>query len=299
MQRSSTRARAAAAALGLAVAVVIVAIAARAPLSGPTPVNARSAQAPTTALFMVLLGTGVVMLGALVLVVWPGRRRKDDPPEQEPTRIEVPWIWKLMAIVLPVAMGAALVAAAVSGTRSAHTGPQFGGESFGGAPLGGAAGGGPQSSGGRGGFTVPGWLPWTLLAIVSIALAAAAVALWLRRERTATEPPETSATCAAVQAAIGALDTETDPRLAVIAAYGAMQRELGEHGVARSPAEAPREYLERALMATRATESEARTLTGLFEEARYSTHPIPERFREAALSALRSLQRRLQAGGAM
>ena len=77
-----------------------------------------------------------------------------------------------------------------------------------------------------------------------------------------------------------------------------MQRELGEHGVARSPAEAPREYLERALTASRATESEATTLTGLFEEARYSTHPIPERFREAALSALRSLQRRMQAGGA-
>ena len=58
--------------MGLALAVAVVAMAARAPLSAPTPVNARSAQAPTTALFMVLLGTGVVMLGALVLVVWPG-----------------------------------------------------------------------------------------------------------------------------------------------------------------------------------------------------------------------------------
>jgi Domain of unknown function (DUF4129) len=295
MQRSSTRARAAAA--GLAVAVAVVAMAARAPLSGATPVNAGSAQAPTTALFMVLLGTGVVMLGALVLVVWPGRRRKDDPPEQEPTRIEVPWIWKVVAIVVPFALGAALVAAAVSGTRSVHTAPGFGGESFGGA-LGGASAGTNHSSGAGGGFTVPAWLPWTLLAIAGIVLAAGVVVLWLRRERTATEPAETSAARAAVQAAIGALDTETDPRRAVIAAYGAMQRELGEHGVARSPAEAPREYLQRTLTATRATEREARKLTGLFEEARYSTHPIPERLREAALSALRSLQRRLQAGGA-
>ena len=295
MQRSSTRARAAAAALAAAVAVV--AMAARAPLSGATPVNAHSAQAPTTALFMVLLGTGVVMLGALVLVVWPGRRRKDDPPEQEPTRIEVPWIWKVVAIVLPFALGAALVAAAVSGTRSVHTAPGFGGAAFGGAPLGGAGAGATQP-GARDGFTVPPWLPWTLLAIAGIVLAAGVVVLWLWRERTATEPPETSAARAAVQAAIGALDTETDPRRAVIAAYGAMQRELGEHGVARSPAEAPREYLQRALTASRATEREARTLTGLFEEARYSTHPIPERLREAALSALRSLQRRLQAAGA-
>jgi len=228
MQRSSTRARAAAAGLGLA--VVVVAMAARAPLSGATAVNAGSAQAPTTALFMVLFGTGIVMLGALVLVVWPGRRRQDDPPEREPTRIEVPWIWKVVAIVVPFAVGAALVAAAVSGTRSVHTAPGFGGESFGGAPLGGASAGATHSSGAGGGFTVPAWLPWTLLAIVGIVLVAGVVVLWLRRERTATEPPETSAARAAVQAAIGALDTETDPRRAVIAAYGAMQRELGEHG---------------------------------------------------------------------
>jgi hypothetical protein len=297
MQRSSRRARAAAAGLGLALAVVVVAVAARAPLSGATPVNAHSAQGPTTALFMVLLGTGTVMLGALVLVVWPGRRRKDDPPEQEPTRIEVPWIWKVVAIVLPFALGAALVAAAVSGTRSVHTGPGFGGSAFGGA-LGGRSAGAPKPTGAGGGFTVPAWLPWTLLAIVGIALAVGVLVLWLRRERLVTEPEEASAARAAVEAAIGALDTEADPRRAVIAAYGAMQRELGEHGVARSPAEAPREYLQRALTASRATEREARTLTGLFEEARYSTHPIPERLRQAALSALRSLQRHLQAEGA-
>jgi Domain of unknown function (DUF4129) len=298
MQRSSTRARAAAAGLGLAVAVVVVAMAARAPLSGATPVNAGSAQAPTTALFMVLLGTGVVMLGALVLVVWPGRRRKDDPPEREPTRIEVPWICKVLAIVLPFALGAALVAAAVSGTRSVRPGPGFGGAAFGGAPLGRASPGATHSSGAGDGFTVPAWLPWTLLAMVGIAVAAGVLVLWLRRERLVSEPAEASAARAAVEAAIGALDAQTDPRRAVIAAYGAMQRELGEHGVPRSPTEAPREYLQRALTASRATEREARTLTGLFEEARYSTHPIPKRLREAALSALRSLQRRLQAGGA-
>ena len=296
MQRSSTRARAAAAAPALAAAVVVVAMAARAPLSGATPVNAHSAQAPTTALFMVLLGTGVVMLGALVLVVWPGRRRKDDPPEQEPTRIEVPWIWKVVAIVLPVALGATLVAAAVSGTRSVHTAPGIGGESFGGA-LGGAVAGSNHSSGAGGGFTVPAWLPWTLLAIVAIALAAGGLVLWRQRQRPATDAVEASAARAAVEAAIGALDDDADPRRGVIAAYGAMQRALAERGVVRSPAEAPREYLQRALTASRAAEREARTLTGLFEEARYSTHPIPERLREAALSALRSLQRRLQAEG--
>jgi hypothetical protein len=52
------------------------------------------------------------------------------------------------------------------------------------------------------------------------------------------------------------------------------------------------------LVASQANVREARTLTGLFEEARYSTHPIPERLREAALLALRSLRSRLQTEGA-
>jgi Domain of unknown function (DUF4129) len=52
------------------------------------------------------------------------------------------------------------------------------------------------------------------------------------------------------------------------------------------------------LAASQANEREASTLTGLFEEARYSTHPIPERLREVALAALRSLRGRLKTEGA-
>jgi hypothetical protein len=84
----------------------------------------------------------------------------------------------------------------------------------------------------------------------------------------------------------------------VIAAYVAMQQSLAVTGIARSPAEAPREYLQRVLVASSATEREARTLTGLFEEARFSTHPVSERVRELALSALSSLRAHLQTGSA-
>jgi len=147
-------------------------------------------------------------------------------------------------------------------------------------------------------FVVPSWLPWTVLGIAAVAVIAGLVVLWLRRPRPAAEAPEPTATRAAVDAAIGALDAEADPRRAVIAAYGAMQRTLGEHGMVRSPTEAPREYLQRVLLASHAGEREARTLTLLFEEARYSTHPIPERLRETALASLRSLRRHLQAEGA-
>jgi len=280
--------------LGLVLAVVVVAMAGRAPLAHSTRVDARSAQAPTVALVILLLGAGIVAIGALVAFAWSRRRRKDDPPEDEPAPIDAPWIWKVVAVLVPFAVGAALVVAAVIGTRSANNSTRFGGGAFG---L--ASRGSSPPPGGRGGFVVPGWLPWTVLAIAVVAVGVGLVALWGRREHASTETAETaSASRAAVEAAIGALGLESDPRRAVIAAYAAMQRTLGERGVVRSPAEAPREYLERALVASRATEREARTLTGLFEEARYSEHPIPERLREVALFALRSLQGRLQAEGA-
>lgn len=289
---TSTRAKAMATAVGLVVAVAVVSMAARAPLSRATAVNAHSAQAPTTALFIVLAAMGVMMVGGLVPMLWSGRRRKDDPPEREPAKIEVHWAWKLVAMLVPFALAGALVAAAVVGTGQVHQAPGLGGQAFGS-----AASHHTGSSATGGGFALPPWLPWTLVAIAGIALAAGVAVLWRRRWRPAVEAPEARATHAAVEAAIDALDTEADPRRAVIAAYSAMQRSLGERGIVRSPAEAPREYLKRALTVSHGTEREARTLTDLFEEARYSLHPIPERFRELALSALRSLQRRLQAEG--
>ena len=292
VRRTSTRTAAAITTLGVALAVALVAVAGQAPLSGPTPVDSRSAQGPTVALVALLLGVGIVMLGALVIVAWSGRRRKDDALEPEPAPIETSRLAKVVATLVPFALGGALVAAAVIGTRPARKSPRFEFGSSGLAPP-------TSSTGTRGGFVLPAWLPWTLFAIVAVALAAGLAILWLRRAQTQTEAPATArASHAAVSAAIGALEAEADPRRAVIAAYASMQRSLGEHGVIRSPAEAPREYLERALVASSATEREARTLTGLFEEARYSTHPIPERLREMALSALRSLQGRLRSEGA-
>jgi Domain of unknown function (DUF4129) len=291
MQKAS-RARAAIATVALGAAGVVVAIAARWPLSGATRVDAQSAQAPTSAVVVLLLGAGLVMLAAVVMLVLSGRRRKDDPDELEPPPFEVPWWLKLIAVLLPFALGAALVAAAVSGSRRTRNPAGIGLGGFGAGGLGGAP---TRAASAASGFVVPSWLPWTLLGIVAFALAVGVVVTLLRRHQSSDEVADASATRAAVEAAIEALDAEGDARRAVIAAYGAMQRTLAEHGIARSPEEAPREYLERVLVASHATEEQATTLTGLFEEARYSAHAISEQLRVAALSALRSLRSRLQA----
>lgn len=283
--------------LALTAAVVVVAMAARSPLSRSTPADAHSAQGPTTALFMVLAGIGIVFLGALAIVAWSGRPRRDDPPEREAPPFEIPWWWKVVAVLLPIALGAALVAAAVSGTKVLGTKPGrlSGGGTLGGGPLAPAS-----STRAAGGFVLPSWLPWTVIGIVALAIAAMAFLFWLCRDRALPdELEEGTATRAAVDAAIDALDADHgDPRRAVIAAYAAMQRTFGERGIVRSPAEAPREFLGRTLVASRVTEQEARTLTGLFEEARYSHHQIPEHLRETALSTLRSLRGRLPAESA-
>lgn len=285
-------ASAAAVAVGVSAATALVATAARAPLSRSTPVNAAAAGAPLTALFMLFVAAAVATLAAFGTLRWTSPRRKNDEPEPKPEPLQTHWIWKLLAVLAPLALGAALVAAAVIGIRTPHQAPRLRGGSFD-QPLPAPAG---QKVGGSG-FVLPSWLPWTVLAIVAVALASAAVLLTLGRARPADERSETSAARAAVEAAIEALGTITDPRSAVIAAYASMERTLAAHGVARLPAEAPREYLRRVLVETDGTARDAGTLTGLFEEARFSTHPVPERVRELALAALSSVRARLHTGG--
>ena len=295
MGRGPMRAvRATAIVAGITAATAIVAIAARAPLSRSSPIDAASASAPVTALFILLLGAGTVALALLMILGFRRRRRKDDPDERRSEPPEIPWMWKVLATLGPLALGAALIVAAVIGSKKVGGAPDLSG----GWGVGGASGPAAPVTGARNGFVLPSWLPWTVLAIVVVAIAAALILLALRRNRDLADGPEPGAADEAVQAAIAALEADTDPRGAVIAAYAAMQRTLAAHGLRRSPSEAPREFLGRVLVSSRAAERDATTLTGLFEEARFSTHPISERTRERALAALRSLERRPQVSGA-
>jgi Domain of unknown function (DUF4129) len=288
-ERSRRWVVATAAALCLTAASAVTAMAGRAPLAHSNPVNAGSAQTPVTALYALVLGAAAISLAALVALMWPGRGSDEPDFVQEPQPVH--WIEKLVAIAVPLLLGAGLITAVVlSADRVQRLRPA------GRYALGGRTPRPPAAPAhGAGGFVVPPWLPWTALGILLVAIAAGGLVLVLRRPAAVAERPDRRAAHAAVEAALGALDTGRDARSAVIAAYAAMERALAARGVTRSPAEAPREYLHRTLAGTSGAGHDARTLTGLFEEARFSTHPIPEERRDLALTALRSLRGRLSA----
>jgi hypothetical protein len=82
------------------------------------------------------------------------------------------------------------------------------------------------------------------------------------------------------------LDTDADPREAVIACYVRMERALADAGSPRHPNESPLELLDRVLGEQAVPPDDARRLTDLFSEARFSTHPVTDEMRGAARRSL-------------
>jgi uncharacterized membrane protein len=90
----------------------------------------------------------------------------------------------------------------------------------------------------------------------------------------------------AIETTIDDLRNERNARRAVIAAYASMERTLAAHGLARHRSEAPLEYLANILRGLRVRESAVRTLTRLFEYAKFSGHQVDEQMKEEAIDAL-------------
>jgi uncharacterized protein DUF4129 len=99
----------------------------------------------------------------------------------------------------------------------------------------------------------------------------------------------------AVETTIDDLRREPDPRRAVIAAYANMEGALASRGLARRGAETPFEYLARILHELKVRDSAVRSLTRLFEYAKFSPHEIGEEMREDAITALLAVREDLLA----
>ena len=108
-------------------------------------------------------------------------------------------------------------------------------------------------------------------------------------------PSDAAVARRAVEEAAARLRNPTDSRSAVIAAYARMEEVLAQRDLGRRASEAPREYLARVLGEHGAPDRSLITLTTLFEEARFSLHPIPASAPHRALSALEETRAALSA----
>jgi succinate dehydrogenase hydrophobic anchor subunit len=90
------------------------------------------------------------------------------------------------------------------------------------------------------------------------------------------------------------LYAQQDPRVAIVAAYARMERIFETYGVPRAPSEAPMEYLGRALRELDATGAALGRLTGLFQWAKFSSHPVTMGMRDDAIAALSEVRDELR-----
>jgi hypothetical protein len=142
-----------------------------------------------------------------------------------------------------------------------------------------------------------------LLILLVLAIGAAIVAYIVRMpdrdESSDDEPPDEpphNATAAqpgpdlaaSFEASLDAVLDDPDPRRAICAAYGRLLDGLADAGVPRRAEEAPEEHIGRCFVTARLDPAPTRELLDLFALARFSSHPISEHHRLAAVRAMRA-----------
>jgi Domain of unknown function (DUF4129) len=100
---------------------------------------------------------------------------------------------------------------------------------------------------------------------------------------------------AALDESLDDLRADPDLRRAIIAAYARMETALAAAGLPRHHAEAPLEYVERALLTLDTSAAAVRRLTDLFQWARFSQHEPDPSMRDEAVDALIAVRDELRA----
>jgi hypothetical protein len=280
--------------VALLIALVVLASRSAAGPGGDGRANAGPAIAIVHGIEIVGLAVELLALLLLVLFFRPTRRRQEDDEDQiyhEPVRMH--WALRVLLVSLPMLVSAGLIAILYRFLAANQPLAQ--------APLVGTP---PTPE--PGGFVdqVTGslGLSWWELLLAALLAAAALVAIVraLRlpppTARTELEPPPTERMLAtAVRAGLRDARLEPDPRRAVIAAYATMEQLLAAQGLPRRAVEAPLEYLARLFAALDVSGEALRTLTDLFELARFSHHPISSAAKERAIAALTTIEQELPA----
>jgi Domain of unknown function (DUF4129) len=141
---------------------------------------------------------------------------------------------------------------------------------------------------------------WGELAVVLglLLVVAAGAVVVARRSRPEPRMPlerAPEALAAALDESLDDLRTDPDLRRAIVAAYARMETALAAAGLPRRAAEAPLEYLERALVTLETSAEAVRRLTDLFEWARFSQHEPEPSMRDDAVDALVAVRDELRA----
>jgi Domain of unknown function (DUF4129) len=139
---------------------------------------------------------------------------------------------------------------------------------------------------------------WEELLIVLGLLAGLGVLGYVTRTRLvpATDPrPAPEVLAAALDESLDDLRSDPDLRRAIIAAYARMEKALAAAGLPRHQAEAPLEYVERALLTLDTSAAAVRRLTDLFQWARFSQHEPDPAMRDDAVDALVAVRDELRA----
>jgi Domain of unknown function (DUF4129) len=141
-------------------------------------------------------------------------------------------------------------------------------------------------------------LRWDEIAIVVVLLGGAAIVVLAGRK---TKNPRSwpvgrgDALSVALDESLDDLRNDPDLRRAIVAAYARMEAALARAGLPRHAAEAPFEYLERALGALDTSAESVRRLTALFEWAKFSHHEPDPAMRDEAVDALVAVREELRA----
>ncbi len=138
-------------------------------------------------------------------------------------------------------------------------------------------------------------LTWLVVGAAAALLLLAPAAVFVRRrralrERRAVVPSAAARVGSDLRRSLADLESERDPRLAVQRAYARMEESLGEVELSRAPDETPTEFTARVLRVLGASASAAADLTGLFEIARFSDHPMDEDDRRCAITSVRRVE---------
>lgn len=149
------------------------------------------------------------------------------------------------------------------------------------------------------------FVKWAAVGLVALAIGAALLALFLDRRASDEEStdddddenedaddsvdgPPTVDLSESLEASLDTMLNDPDPRTGICAAYGRLLESLAEAGLPRRPEEAPEEHMQRCLNVAGLPAQPVAELLHLFSLARFSSHPITEEHRIAAVRSMRS-----------